>query len=660
MSPPSGLVCPMCGAANKMESVFCLSCGARLVPLTAAPAPEKPQPIPLPIKGLSLPARESPGELPAEFQKIEAASVPPTTEEKKDKASWIDHLRATPPADKTPDAEEDVPDWLKSAQPTADAKPQAQQELTPTEIPDWLQKLRPAEEQPVDAVIEDTQMPDWLKTASQEEATPPTPSPVAPVEIAAESEPTQPVIAEPVVPLATAEEIPAWLNEHRSPPIETAEPARVEETFAVPLVESVETETAAESDTAHVENREGPIQTDLTPSEESKEDIPDWLRTLPAAPTIGAEPTLGIQPASPDEVPDWLASLKTATQLGEDETVETSGPLEGLRGVLPLAVAITEPHAISKAVTVPSKNDGGALFESILATPRPASSSPSVAIKRRVWTMRPLVYLLIALAAIIPFFIPSDLASSALPISGTPAAEFYDTLQALPVNSTVLVSFDYDASQSGEMDLQANAILRHLIQRRIKIITLSTLDTGAPLAKRILDNVTQNLTGYSYGANYINLGYLPGHETGLLQLATSGFPVTARDFVQSQGLNSFAGFANVKTLRDVALVIEFAGSEDVLKNWMEQVQPRTSVKIVAGVSASVEPKATVYHAPGANQLTAMVSGAVGAAQYEILTNQPGLALVSINAQSAAQLMLVFIIVLGNIALLFSRGRKQNV
>jgi hypothetical protein len=434
----------------------------------------------------------------------------------------------------------------------------------------------------------------------------------------------------------------------------------------VPLLESIEAESAAEILADEIAQPAWAVQAPAASGEESDQDIPDWLRTLPPTPEIGAEPTellagteanLELQPALPEEVPDWLASLKPATQLAEDDTVETAGPLEGLRGVLPLAVAIAEPHPALKPVQSMVKTDSGQLFESILAAPRVETATSVIPSKRRVWTMRPLVYLLVALAALVPFFLPSDWAGSTIPISGTRAAEFYDTLQTLPANSIVLVSFDYDASQSGEMDLQAKAILLHLIQRRVKIIAVSTLDTGAPIAKRILDSATKNTIGYAYGTNYVNLGYLPGHETGLAQLAARGFAPEARDFGQSQALTSFSGFGSVKTLRDVTLIVELAGSEDVLKMWMEQVQPRASVKIVAGVSASVEPKARVYHDPSAKQLAAMMSGVLGAAQYEILSNQPGPALSSINAQSVLQLTLVLVIVLGNIVYFAFRGRK---
>ena len=202
------------------------------------------------------------------------------------------------------------------------------------------------------------------------------------------------------------------------------------------------------------------------------------------------------------------------------------------------------------------------------------------------------------------------------------------------------------------MDLQANAIVRDLIKRRVKIIAVSTLETGPQMAQRILGDAARAVGNYVYGSNYI-IVYLPGHEAGLAQFAAAGF-TSATDYVGKAPVAQFLTAAKIKNLSDLPMVIEFAGSEDPLKTWVEQVQPQTGIRIAAAVSAAVEPKARAYR--NANQLTALLSGLLGAAQYEALSSQPGIAVISVNAQSAAQLVLVLIIVLGNLAFWVSRAR----
>jgi hypothetical protein len=304
-----------------------------------------------------------------------------------------------------------------------------------------------------------------------------------------------------------------------------------------------------------------------------------------------------------------------------------------------------------KAPKPVEQSDGGQIFESILATPA-QTGAPAAKPAGGALTMRPFIHVLLFLAVLVPFILPLDLTQSTFKIAGVAAEGFFETIQSIPANSTVLLSFDYDPSLSGEMDLSAKAIARDLAKRGVRIIAVSTLETGPQIAQRILGEVADAVGNYSYGSNYL-IVYLPGHEAGLSVLASGGLP-TATDFVNQKPVALFLTAANVRTLRDFPIVIELAGSEEPLKTWVEQVQPRTGIRIAAAVSAAVEPKARAYL--NANQLTAMMAGLLGAAQYESLSSQPGLAVISVNAQTAAQFVLVFVIILGNIVFWISRAR----
>jgi len=653
-----------------MESVFCASCGARLVPLIATPPSEKEQPPAAPIKGLSLPAK------PYEPSPEEMTPAEPAPEE-----DWLDRLREMPAEEAPAPAEdENLPAWLKPAPAPAP--------VVSEEHPDWLKALR--EKQAEETPLEETpaeELPDWLKTPSETEAlTEPAPMPTTPIE----TEPTPPVEIEK----------PDWLKETEPAPEPEVEmpdwlkglgPSAATETEAEPATEMLEPtpsepiEPVSEAEIPDWLKQLKPqeIEPEPTPGElliealeplaatppthvpvtgiEGVEEIPDWLQTATAPlaeSPIEATPA-PIQPALPEEVPDWIAALKPTEPKPEDQPLETSGPLAGLRGVLPLALAMAEPHASPKPTTPVARTDTGQLFETILATP-PVVTKVAAKKARRAWSMRPLIYLLLALVVILPFFAPFDFASAFLQINGTPTSEFYDTLQALPANSAVLLAFEYDPSTAGEMDLQAKAIVNHLSKRHVKIIALSTLETGAPIARRVLDDATHNTPSYVYGTNYVNLGFLPGHEAGLSNLATSGFPATLQDVVLKQSLAQISVTENITTLRDLQMIIVLAGTEDALKVWMEQVQPRAGVPIVAGVSAAVEPRARAYRDTPTQQLRAVMSGLVGAAQYEVLANQPGLALISVNVQTFAQYTLVAIILLGNLVFWIQKARGTEV
>lgn len=705
--PQAGLVCPMCGTPNPIENVFCSKCGARLVPLTAATLADKTPP-PTPIKGLSLPSKpiESPapqvesepsaplsepteplapkeeppprarplqfaeppapkveppaaktddwlGQLRAQVTEEEAPAISeiPETESEapivsEASADWLARLRpsesteelspaekARRVADSIEIAEEDVPDWLRGS-------------ATPTEpsgasrVPDWVMEVTPEKELGAPPAATE-EIPDWLKETTaptQEQASvPETPTWFKPLE------PTGEIL--PPVP-ATEEEIPDWLKALRPS----------EEELGAPIQPEAPSETGLEEIKV-----EKPAWLTAPPYLEPGEEefLPDWLRTpQPAAPVM---PTLeAIAPEFRGELPDWVAALKpveqVVPQIVETGPVETTGPLAGLRSVLPLAAVVAEPHPLPTAPTTNPFAEHARLFEAVLAAPATAPAARAKQSTRRDALFRALVYTLLALAIIVPFFVP-DLATASIRTFGTPTADVYDTLQALPPDALVLVSFDYDPGNIGEMDLQANALVRHLMQRRAHIVAISTLETGPQIAQQVLDRAARATGNYVYGTNYLNLGYLAGQEAGLRQLALGGFAPTTTDYVYRRPLAQYPDLARVQNWRNVALVIELAGSPEVLQKWMEQVQPRVNAKIVAGVSASAEPRARAYRE--SKQLGAMMSGLMGAAQYEVLMNQRGLAVISIGAQNAANVVFIALIVIGNLIFLFSRGKSKT-
>lgn len=623
----------MCSTANPVETVFCNNCGARLVPLTGGPDANRLDQSP-PIKGLSLPARSAPP--PAEPTEADE----PVTKEKIE--DWLAKLRAEPPTE-----DDELPPPLEKFSPPPTVPEPAP---PPPELPTWVRPLAVEESAPEDFISPATenkveslptspesreQLPGWLKelgaqTRLPEAAVEPEPEPSAPTFQTFESK----------------EQLPEWLQSEKKDKVEPEE---------LPIVPPVPLERDEEPAALAQELEPEPLPPPEPIEPAKPEDIPAWVAELKPSEdelTEPAEPA-PLEHVDTVEMSEWLRTTPTeiapaaiAPEMSS-APVEVEGPLANLRGVLPIALAMAEPHTLAPLAPTERK-DGAHLFEQILAAPQTETIRPARRrVRRAIPSMRALIYLLVALAVVVPFFVPLNVSSSALQISGTRAAEFYDTIQALPADSTVLVSFDYDPSVSGEMDLLATAIVRHLAQRRVKIIALSTLETGPMIAQRVLGAATANTSNYGYGAQFLNLGLLPGHELGLAQLANQGLQVYGIDFEQKHAVSQYPIVANVKTVGSLAMVIVLAGSEEPLKNWLEQFQPRVNARMVAGASAAVEPKARAYR--DAKQLIALVSGPMGAAQYEILANQSGSAVTRLAAQSTVQLALIAIVVVGNIA-----------
>jgi hypothetical protein len=164
--------------------------------------------------------------------------------------------------------------------------------------------------------------------------------------------------------------------------------------------------------------------------------------------------------------------------------------------------------------------------------------------------------------------------------------------------------------------------------------------------------------GYVYGEDHLNLGYVVGAAVGPRSLI-EGFPGLAwADSVFQKPLSEFPLADEMGGIEDVALVVEFAGGPEYLRLWLEQVQGPYQLAMVAGVSATADPFARPYYNNQARQqLQGLMSGLVGAAEYESHSGQPGSALASMDSQSLVHVTVALLVVFGNVAYFGSKLRR---
>jgi hypothetical protein len=347
--------------------------------------------------------------------------------------------------------------------------------------------------------------------------------------------------------------------------------------------------------------------------------------------------------------------------------------LSGVSGALAAEQAIaavkpghptTSPAAESTAAQGP---EAGA-FENIVAQPL-LTSSEAAKPRRQFWPWfgRLALSLVIIGAVVLPLTWQGErsfFSEFNIPISPR-IVQFYNQINALPAGSPVWVVLDYDPSLSEELNSQTHVLLGHLMQRKAHLLVISTTPTGPEIAQRQLDALAALPTNkYVYGKDYLNLGYLPGQEASLSLFARSPLSAIRVDYKTGATLDSFPILADLKQGATQAfgqtfpLMVLLSGSQEGLRGWIEQVGAPTGVKLMAGVTGGIEPYAQTYVAT--NQLSGLLSGVPGAAEYEAQAQMPGLAVRGLDSQAAVHLLLVILIVLANLVFgvqwLFGRRR----
>jgi len=178
-----------------------------------------------------------------------------------------------------------------------------------------------------------------------------------------------------------------------------------------------------------------------------------------------------------------------------------------------------------------------------------------------------------------------------------------------------LVVFDYDPALSGELEAVAAPLMDRLLSKGVPLALLSTSPTGPILAEHFLQT-TPLVKDYQYqsGNQYINLGYLAGGPSGILDFADA--PTEAVTVgMDGQPVWVAGPLQAIQKLSDFAAVIILTDNADTGRNWIEQAGPRLgSTPMMMVISAQAEPMIRPYFDSG--QLKGLVSGLSDAKVYE--------------------------------------------
>jgi hypothetical protein len=616
----------------------------------AAPAPEPAGEMPDWLKEMHTGSlTESPAASP--FGESEAPAAPAADDSS---PSW---LSAAP----TPAGE--LPDWLKKATGNlppleadqASAAPDwmqgaAQPAAPAEEVPDWLSGMGGApldasaapalsaeaplpailpgpgdadlmkglETAPPEPVVED-ESPDWLKSLGLASAT---------------AEPSAPAL-DTGAPISDE---PDWIKSLRSEPAAPAEPSRLDD---IPSLE-----TSAEPDwlaslrsEAPEEAPSRPVTAPFTaaspfaaaaaqpPAPSGAE--PDWLSALrPSAPAEYPEEAAAL-PAdiAPGELPSWLRAMRpvdvsqASLEPEVDDYEEPVGVLAGMRGILRAEPVVVLPGKAAARVHTLVTSEAHTKQAALLARMLKADTEAAPAAKRKAraipWERLLITVLLPIVIAATPFGIKGLYLAPANMRPETAAA--YEAASRLPADRPVLVAFDYEPAQAGELEPVANALVSHLARRGVPLVGVSTSPTGAALAELMLNDIAST---YAYTDTLINLGYLPGGPIGLAQFALTPRSSVRADYGGRAAINGVPIWdqpllASVRTLGDFGAVVLVSASPESVRAWLEQTRAvAPQARFIVGASAGAEPLVRPYYESSGAPIAGLVSGFVGAAQYQ--------------------------------------------
>ncbi|UCG61840.1 MAG: hypothetical protein JSV52_00700 [Candidatus Zixiibacteriota bacterium] len=230
----------------------------------------------------------------------------------------------------------------------------------------------------------------------------------------------------------------------------------------------------------------------------------------------------------------------------------------------------------------------------------------------------------------------------------------YNYIEFLPEGSTLIVSFDHEASSLPEIRPIATAVLRHAFRKKHKLIGVSLLAEGTLIGYRLMRE-TAGEHGAEYGTDYVYLGFRPQYIAAILAMGESIEKTYPQDYLGNP-YGQFELLKGVQNYDDIAAVVSIADGS-LTTHWIEYGQARYGVRVVGAVTAAMVTTYDPYLASG--QMYAMMGGLRGAAEYEKLIGKDGGGARGMLAQSSAHIYVILLIVLGNIAYFSSRRTKGS-
>ena len=284
------------------------------------------------------------------------------------------------------------------------------------------------------------------------------------------------------------------------------------------------------------------------------------------------------------------------------------------------------------------------------------------------------IFLVMAVAVVVPLFVPLGLPARPDPM--TKAA--FNAVEALPSCgpddvppkcARVFVSIDIDPASTPETEPFYRAVVLHLKRKNAKLVFATTWYQAPPLVDRYLRETvdapiapagTEGYDGppdraYRKGIDYVNLGFRDG-KGAIIQAFGSDLR-GAFDNHADDGtpLDRIALLDGVNKLSDFDLIVLVSAGSPGAKEYVQYVGTRNKLPMVASCTAVSTTDLAPYYQTG--QLIGLVAGMAGAAGYETLVGKPGAGTAGADVLNIGNLVVIAAIIFGNVV--FFAGRRYQ-
>jgi hypothetical protein len=288
---------------------------------------------------------------------------------------------------------------------------------------------------------------------------------------------------------------------------------------------------------------------------------------------------------------------------------------------------------------------------------------------------RRVIFLVVFLALSIPIFLQLK-----INIQVTSEVQIlYDALSNLSRGSRILVSCDYDPGSEPELQPMAEAGFRYFIENDLKFIIIGLWPQGSLQANKALESINEAEDEFivengdtlyfggdlivvgsdtaRYGVDFINLGYQVGQELVIQRMGSSFGAAFPNDTRFGRPISEYPIMNGINRLADFDFIYNLSAGYPGTYEWVQFAVDRFHVAVGAGNTAVQAP--LVYPYLDTGQLSGLLGGMKGGAEFEKLVGHRDRATMSMVSQTAAHIFVILFVVIGNVAYFGTEGGRRK-
>ncbi len=275
------------------------------------------------------------------------------------------------------------------------------------------------------------------------------------------------------------------------------------------------------------------------------------------------------------------------------------------------------------------------------------------------------VYLLLVIVCLTAYY--SDFNVPIIVENETKA--IYDFIEELEPGEIIFVAVDYDPSSQAELHPMTYALVEHAFRKDLKVIFTALSQNGPGMVDQALRDLTDSLrlpktyNGIFYegkeivnGVDYTFLGYKPYYAIVITAMGQDYRILFPSDYYGTP-LDSIPMMKRVHNYDDIALLVDIS-SGSITDAWISYGQGKFDFPLALGLTGVMT--AQYYPFLQSKQIMGLMGGLLGAAQYEHLADNPGLAKDGMRVQLPAHLLIILFIIIGNVGYLATRYRERKI